>query len=85
MADDQDATLVQFFKELPIIVEQATRNIHSSNMNLLEYFQRKHKNFLNVAYIFLCRCEDLVTIPNNSAINIRRLKEELHSIYSSVS
>ena len=38
MADDQDVILVQFFEELPILVEQATRNSHSSNINLLENF-----------------------------------------------
>ena len=41
MADDHDGTLLQFFKELPILVEKATRNIHSSNKNLLEYSHRK--------------------------------------------
>ena len=54
MANDQGATLVQFFEELPIIVEQVTSNIHnSSNINLLEYFYRKHDS-LNVVNIFLC-------------------------------
>ena len=73
IADDQDATLVQFFKDLPIIAEQATHNIHSSNESLFEYFHRKHKDSLNVVYIFLSRCEELVTVSSNLTINIRRL------------
>ena len=81
IANDQDVILVQFFEKLPILVEQATRNSHSSNINLLENFHRKLDNSLNnVVHIFLSRCEELMTIPNSPTINIRRLKVELHSI-----
>lgn len=37
MVGDHNATLVQLFEELSILVDQATRNIYSSNKNLLEH------------------------------------------------
>ena len=48
--DDHDATLVQFFEELPKILEQAIRNIHSSNMtipNILTMHTRRLKEQLH--------------------------------------
>ena len=47
----------QVFTELPLLVDQATRHLHSSNLNLLEYLSRRLDDSLNVLNILLSRCE----------------------------
>ena len=60
MAGEQVETLEQFFTELPVLVDQATRHLHSSNLNLLEHLSRRLDDSLNVLNIFLSRCEELI-------------------------
>ena len=83
MAGEQVETLEQFFTELPVLVDQATRHLHSSNLNLLEHLSRRLDDSLNVLNIFLSRCEEL-NISEVLTTNIRRLLEELHSIHTSI-
>ena len=45
--DYQAVILVQFFAELPVLVEQVKRNNRSSNINPLEYLHRKLNDSLN--------------------------------------
>ena len=83
MAGEQVETLEQFFTELPVLVDQATHHLHSSNLNLLEHLSRSFDDSLNVLNIFLSRCEEL-NIPETLPTNIRKLLEELHSIHKRI-
>ena len=83
MAGEQVEPLEQFFTELPVLVDQATRHLHSSNLNLWEHLSRRLDDSLNVLNIFLSRCEGL-NIPETLTTNIRRILGELHSIHTRI-
>ena len=51
--------LQQFLTELPVLADQTTRHLNSSNLNLLEHLCRPLDDSLNVHNIFLNRCEEL--------------------------
>ena len=72
MAGEQVETLEQFFTELPVLVDQATRHLHSSNLNLLEHLSRRLDDSLNVLNIFLSKCEEL-NMSETLTTNIRSL------------
>ena len=63
-------------------MDQATRHLHSSNLNILEHLSRRLDDSLNVLNMFLSRCEEL-NISETLTTNIRRLLKELHSILTS--
>ena len=48
IAGEQVETLEQFFTELPVLVDQATRHLHISYLNLLEHLFRRLDDSLNV-------------------------------------
>ena len=58
---------------------EATRHLHSSNLNLLEYLSRRLDDSFDVLNIFLIRCEES-SIPETLTTKIRFL-EELLSIH----
>ena len=65
-------------------MDQATRHLRSSNLNLLEYLSRRLDDSLNVLNIFFSRCEEF-NIPETLTTIIRRLLQELHSIHTRIS
>ena len=83
MAGEQVETLEQFFTKIPVLVDQVTRHLHSSNLNLLEHLSRRVDDSLNELNIFLNRCEEL-NISETLTTNIRGLLQELHSIHTSI-
>ena len=83
IAGEQVETLEQFFTELPVLVDQATRHLHISYLNLLEHLFRRLDDSLNVLDVFFNRCKEL-NIPETLTTNIRRLLEELHSIHTRI-
>ena len=73
MTGEQVETLEQFFTELPVLVDQATRHLHRSNLNLWGHLSRRLYDSLNV-----------FNIPETLTTNIRMFLEELHSIHTRI-
>ena len=71
------------FGAIPLLVDQATCHLQSSNLNLLEHLSRRLDDSFNVLNIFLSRCEEL-NMSENLTTNIRRLLEGLHSIHTRI-
>ena len=57
MAGEPVETWEKHFTELPILVDQATCHVHSSNLNHLEYLSIHLDDSPNVLNIFLSRWE----------------------------
>ena len=52
--------LEQFFEELPSLISQARRLLHSDNINILEHFERKLQDAFDVlkrgaTWLIICR------------------------------
>ena len=62
-------------------MDQATRHLHSSNLNVLEQLSRRLDDSLNVLNTFLNKCGEL-NIPETFTTNVRSLLEELYSIHT---
>ena len=52
--------LEQFFEGLPSLINQARRQLHSDNINILEHFGRRLQDAFDVLNIFKSRCEDVL-------------------------
>ena len=78
-----NVVLQQFFEDLPRLVEQAHRHVHSSNLNMLEYFSRKLEDSLNVMNIFVSRCED-INASADLILNVRRTLGQVQLLYSRI-
>ena len=53
--------LEQFFEELPSLISQARRQLHSDNINIPEHFGRRLKDALDVLNIFKIRFANVLT------------------------
>ena len=62
-------------------MDQATRHLHSSNLNVLEHLSRRLDDSLNVLNTFLSKCGEL-NILETFTTNVRSLLEELYSIHT---
>ena len=62
-------------------MDQATRHLHSSNLNVLEHLSRRLDDSLNVLNTFLSKCGEL-NIRETFTTNVRCLLEELYSIHT---
>ena len=60
--------LEQFFEGLPSLINQARRQLHSDNINILEHFGRRLQDAFDVLNIFKSRCEDV--LASRELINI---------------
>ena len=71
--------LDQFFDELPSLIDQARRHAYSNNLNILEYYNRRLHDALNLLIIFTNRCED-VNSPDSLLHEIRQLTREVQAL-----
>ena len=77
MANDETVNFDNFFREfLPSFLQQAYRNLHSEDLNCLEYFERRLGDHAYVIRCFILQCEEH-TASNDFLRLLYLLHEEL--------
>lgn len=71
----------QFLVDLPGQLSQARRQAFSSNLNMLEFWDRRLQDFSHVISVFIRRCEGATGTPENLRVFLRELLEEISNLH----
>ena len=74
----------QFLVDLPGQLSQARRQAFSSNLNMLEFWNRRLQDFSHVISVFIRRCEGARETPENLCVYLRELLVEISSLHNLV-
>ena len=74
----------QFLVDLPGQLSQARRQAFSSNLNMLEFWDRRLQDFSHVVSVFIRRCEGATETPESLCVYLRELLSEISSLHNLV-
>ena len=73
MASEENDLETFFLNSIPSLLGQAQRNLHSDNLNVLEYFERRLDDYAYVIRSVILQCEQ-----QSAGENLIQLLELLH-------
>ena len=80
MAAEERGNVEDFLRNVPTQLEEADRNLHSDNINVLEFIQRRLEDSISVLNVLVLRCSNIQNMDECITL-LRRLLSDVQQMH----